>query len=163
MFCEKMKPLGLYNACLIVVTILCPKSQPGWMMQPCIIEARCSVISNSLVCVCVCERVCEGSVRASARNRESWRDSWCALERVGETAGVCARAYVCLCVHIFSPGGLGEIQVHWLKLNKPPARVFILPMMRFGRSFQCLFAKTSDSISEENQRNQTTNLLEYFL
>jgi hypothetical protein len=35
-------------------------------------------------------------------------------------------------------------------------------MMRFGCSFQCLFSKTSDSISEENQRNQTTYLLEYF-
>jgi hypothetical protein len=57
---------------------------------------------------------------------------------------------------------LREIQVHWLKLNKPLAHVFILPMMQFGCSFQCLFAKTSDSICEENQRNQTTYFLEYF-
>jgi hypothetical protein len=59
---------------------------------------------------------------------------------------VCMRVCVCarMCVpwvHIFSPRGLRDIQVHWLKLNQAPARVFILPVMLFGCSFHCLFAK----------------------
>ncbi len=52
-------------------------------------------------------------------------------------------------VHIFSPRGLREIWLHRLKLNKPPALVFILPLTRFWCRFRCLFAKRSHSISEK--------------